>query len=256
MEIVHTLFSIFWFVFSCLLTGFVLWRKLRHERVDSEEKVFDTIIAACMGSIVIGRIAYILFHINTYGGDVAKWLAVTQFPGNIGVVSLVAGLVLFWKLLKNTWKDSIELVDYVSIALSFLLFILSIGTLLSQGITLFQTTFIQSVSIVPLLDVRTFIVSVLYVIAYGCLHLFLSKVEKNYRTLLWYRAKRRSAQTGFVVACFLIGYGITGFLLSWFMPMNMIVLGIGIDPFVKLLVVLSGFVILYVRSGRSFLHQT
>ncbi len=255
MEVVRSLFSILWFILSCLLTGFILWRKLRRERVDNEDKIFDLIVFAALGSLVAGRVAFILFHLQVFGGDVSRWLSLSQFPGSIGVISLLTGIVLFWRLLGDGWKDSIEQVDYISIALSFFLFLIALGDVISQVIQVLQSAFFQSAGVVPVLDMKTPIVSVLFLIAYGCLYLFLSTVEKNYRTFLWYRAKRRSAETGFVIACFLIGYGLVGFLLSWFAPMSMVIFGFGLDPVFKLLVMLSGFVVLYVRSGRSLIQN-
>ncbi len=255
MEIVRSFFSVLWFIVSCLLTGFILWRKLRRERVDNEDKIFDIIVFAAGASFIFGRLAFVLFHLQTFGTDITRWVSFWQFPGIIGVVELLIGILLFWKLLRDEWKDAIEQVDYVTIALSFFLFLIGIGDVISQVTQIAQNAFVQSGAVMPLLDIKTFIVSVLYVISYGVLYLFLSAVEKNYRTFLWYRARRRSAQTGFVVACFLIGYGLFGFILSWFIPMSMEVFGFGLDPVIKLLVMLLGFVVLYVRSGRSLIHQ-
>ena len=256
MDIIHTIFSVVWFIFSCMLTGFVIWRKLRRERVDNEDKIFDIILTSSLMSIIVGRLVFIAFHFQTFGLDPVKWISFFQFPGVVGVVMLLAWLLVFWKLLRNEWKDAIEQVDYLSIGVAFFLFLLALGDLFSQVCTLAQS-FLPGASVVmPFFDIKILIVSSLYVLIFGFLFLFLSNVEKNYRTFLWYRARRRSAQTGFVVASFLIAYGLFGFLLSWFMPMSMVILGVGIDPIVKLLVMLLGFVVLYVRSGRSFFRQS
>lgn len=256
MDIVRSLFSVLWLIISCALAGFVLWRKLRRERVDSEDKIFDTICISLIGGLVIGRLFYILFNFQRFGLDLFTWVAISVFPGYIEVAVVLSGLLLFWKLLGDEWKDSIEQVDYLSIGLSFFLFLLALGTSIGHGLLLVERLLVPQDALLPFFDSKTVIASILYTLFYGGLFLFLSNVERNYRTFLWYRARRRSAQTGFVVASFLIGYGLCGFLLSWLAPMHMHILGVGIDPLVKLLVMVAGFVILYVRSGRSFFRQS
>src|SRR5258708_15173988 len=139
MEVVRSLFSILWFILSCLLTGFILWRKLRRERVDNEDKIFDLIVFAALGSLVAGRVAFILFHLQVFGGDVSRWLSLSQFPCSIGVISLLTGIVLFLRLLGDGCKDIIEQVDYISIALSFFLFLISLCDFISQLIQFLQS---------------------------------------------------------------------------------------------------------------------
>ena len=256
MEIIRTVFIIVWLILSCLLTGFIYWRKLRRERVDSEDGLIDHAIVAFLIAVGVGRVVFVLFHFKTFGFDLPKWLSLLQQPGLIGVVALVTAVVAFGRLLGDEWKDKMEQVDYLSIALAFFLFLATLGDLITQGIGLIETMFLPKTTLLPSFDYKTLVISSLYMIFYLVLFLFLSSIEKTYRTFLWYRAKRRSAQTGFVVASFLIGYGGIGFILGWFQPMTLQIVGTGIDPLVKLLVMVSGFVILYLRSGRSFLGYT
>lgn len=254
VDTVRTLFLTVWFVFALLLSGFILWRKLRRERVDFEDKLMDRAILSVIVGLVVGRVVFIILNFSLFGIDLGKWLSV-QFPQGIEIASLATGFLVFYGSLGKDWKDALEIVDYVSIALAFLFAILFWGDFLSQVFLFVNTFFIHQASIQLVTDYRPIVIACLYTLLFFVLFVFLSHVEKTYRTFLWYRAKRRSAQTGFVLASFLIGYGLFGFLLGWFQPMSVVILGVGVDPILKLLVVMLGFVILYVRSGRSFFRR-
>ncbi len=250
MELVRVLSSIIWAVFTLVISGFVLWRKIRRERVDFEDKIIDRALLALLAGVVAGRLAFILFHFNAFGWTFGKWIALGTMPGVVDVASLVVGMLVFWLLLGREWKDPVEILDYAGIGTSFFLFLVSVGDALLQLISYLFLNLNQSQASVPVFELRSVLWRLISAVVYLILFIFLSRTEKQYRTFLWYRAKRRSAQTGFVFASFLIGYGLFGAVLGLLQPASMALGGISLDPIVKLLVGLGGIVILYLRSGR------
>jgi hypothetical protein len=250
MEFTRVVISFMWAIATLVVSGFVLWRKLRHERVDFEDRVIDRALLATVIGVVAGRLVYILLHINAFGWVFAKWISLGSMPGMVDVVSLAVGLLVFWLMLGKDWKDPVEILDYSGIGMAFFLFLIALGDALLQIISYLFLSLEQSQASVPIFEPRSVIVPLILAVGYFLFFIFLSKLEKQYRTFLWYRAKRRSAQTGFVFAVFLMGYGLLGITLGWLQQASVVIAGINFDPIFKLLVGLVGIVILYLRSGR------
>lgn len=250
MEFSRVVISVVWAVLTLVISGFVLWRKLRHERVDFEDRIIDRALLAMVIGVVAGRLVYILLHGSTFGWAIAKWISLGSMPGIVDVFSLVIGLLSFWLMLGKDWKDPVEILDYVGIGSAFFLFLISLGDGLLQMISYLFLSLEQSQASVPIFEPKSVVVPLVLAAAYLIFFILLSKLEKQYRTFLWYRAKRRSAETGFVFASFLMGYGLLGVTLGWLQPAAVMIAGINFDPIFKLLVGLVGIVILYLRSGR------
>ncbi len=251
MELLRFGLTTLWIMVTLLFSGFVLWRKLKRERVDFEDMVIDRSLLALGAGVLGGRLAFVLLHLDTFGWSIGKWLSLGSFPGVIDVVALAVGLLVFWLSLGKEWKDAVEVIDYASIGLAFFLFLLSLGDGLLEIVNAFLLALGGgSAAAVPAFDTKTLFWSLVLSGLYLALFAFLSHIEREYRTFLWYRAKRRSAQTGFVIASFLIGYGLIWVSLGWLVPASIVVAGIRLDLFFKLLVMIMGIVILYVRSGK------
>lgn len=251
MDLLRLLFTVIWGVLTLVASGFVLWRKLRHERVDFEDKIIDRAFLALLAGTVVGRLAFVFFHFSAFGWDLGKWLSLSGMPGILEVPALSAGLLVFWLTLGRDWRDSIEILDYASIGLAFFLLLISLGDLLSQMIGYLFVSNTQSAAGLSTLDPTYLVWSVVSSVLFLSLFFFLSRLEQRYRTFLWYRAKKRSAQTGFLCAVFLICYGFFGTTLGWFRPATTTIAGVSVDPVLRLLVMIAGIVLLYVRSGRS-----
>lgn len=251
MELLRIVLSVVWALLTLVVSGFVLWRKLRRERVDFEDRIIDRALVAALLGVIAGRLVYILVHFNTFGWVLSQWISLASLPGIVDVVSLVIGLISFWLLLGKEWKDPVEILDYVGIGAAFFLFMVSLGDALLQVVSYALPNLEQSQASVPIFEVKSVLWPAIFSLCYLILFIFLSRLEKQYRTFLWYRAKRRSAQTGFVFATFLIGFGFLGATLGWLQPAAIMIAGVGIDPLLKLLVGASGIVILYLRSGRK-----
>ena len=89
-------------------------------------------------------------------------------------------------------------------------------------------------------------------ILYFILFIVLWKLERIYRTFLWYRENRRTAQSGFVFATFCIGFGMITAGMIVVQPASIHIFSIPIDPIIGILSIFTGFFVLFVRSGRTF----
>jgi prolipoprotein diacylglyceryltransferase len=246
-----------WAIISGIIAMFVLWRKLRRERVEHEEEFVDQVLIASLVSLIVGRAGYILTHFPNFGLQVSLWLSFWIRPGSIEILSLLSFFLVLWKLTeKKDWRDVGELLDYTSISSASFFFVFSLVHVVVSVVSLviaWQSP--TSLHVLTFSSVLPIIALIIQSVLYGGLFTYLSRVEKVYRTFSWYRAKRRSAQTGFIVAMLFIGYGAIGFGLSWFLPMNLLIGRVPLDPFFSLLVMMIGFVILYVRSGRTLFNR-
>lgn len=250
MDIIRFVFSVLWFVIAILVSWFLLWRTLRRERVDNEEQFVDGVFLAVLGSAVVSRFAFIIIHFKDFTFDISKWLNFTGHPGFVPWFLIPVGLWILYKRSQKEWKDPIELLDYSVTALCALLVFVWLHTVLVDVVFLLFAR-LSPGALVPVINPQVpFLASVMAGL-YLLLRIALISLEKKYRTFLWYRAKRSSAQTGFVLATFLMAYGAISFFTGWFLPSTLMIGRIPFDPLAGLLVMVSGFVLLYVRSGRS-----
>lgn len=256
MIFLRTLVLSIWLPLTVLISLFSVWRKLRLERVTDEDQIIDKLLIGSIIGVLAGRLGYILLHFSQFGLNLGNWLSLSRIPGTVEVVALVVMLFSFWKLLGKNWRDTIEIVDYTSITIALYLFLGSLLNVVLQLVAFISAMSVGTAQLLPKLDIQAVLVSLIYTVFYFVLYLFLGRMEKVYRTFMWYRARRRSAQTGFIVAVFCIGYGISGFVLDWFTPATIAVAGINLDPLLRLLVMVGGFVILYLRSGHSFFNKS
>jgi prolipoprotein diacylglyceryltransferase len=85
---------------------------------------------------------------------------------------------------------------------------------------------------------------------YAGLFAYLAWLEFHYRTFEWYKSRRKSAQTGFLLSVFLIAHGLISGGLNLVMPPQVSIQGLRLDYLLAVVSVLLGVVILLVRSGR------
>lgn len=238
------LFSIVHFIFLAiaLYAGlFTLWRIFEKEHIEETTVFLDKMFLAGLIALFISHLPASIFSIGTV--PLSLGLFLNMFSGSFSwqVAYPVFAMALFL-LLKETWKDRFLVLDLGVIALSVFLgfvFVARLMTTIALGIiapTQFSILFL--------------ILTIVCMIAFFLLSKALVHVERQYRTFFWYRYRRSSAQSGFVTAVFSIGFGLIGIvdafglypfgLLS--LPMFLIVWSI--------FMIVSGFVLIYVRSGR------
>lgn len=240
------LFGAFWTILSIVVGLFALWKKMRLERITSEEELLDKVLIATIGGVVVTRILLFLFSQPLF----AKFVSISNglsLTTTIETVVVVVSFFLLRRFTQEEWKDGFEILDYLCVPLTLFLAFLSLGMFLTSVIAVIFTQTQPNPPPILFQDFYWLFPAVFYFILSPLLAFF----ERNYRTFLWYRHKRSSAQTGFVTAVFCIAYGIFGATIGWQQPSVMRIGDVPVEPFLRLLVMVSGFVILYVRSGRG-----
>ncbi len=232
-----------------IVAAFIFWRKGREEHY-GEGEFFDGFILASLMGFVAGRIGFIVLNYDRFGMSILKWIDVFLFPGVNGLLALaVASLYLYRFAQQNKW-DIFEVMDFWVLSL--------VGGLTLTYIGLFfDGTAVGSPTSLPVGIVFSGLVephhpAQLYAAAFFLiLGIYLNRVEYRYRTFEWYRAGKKTAQTGFLVSVSLIAISFFYFVLSWLKPPVFAVAGIDIDRILALVGFIVGIFLLYMRSGRS-----
>ncbi len=229
---------------------FVFWKKGREEHFD-EALLLDAAITACFWGFIGARIGFILVNFQVFGLNILDWFSLFAYPGFVGIfglMSAIISLVIFSK--KQKW-DTYEVLDFGTLGLSIGLVFVFIGMFLNGSGFGNTTTLPIGMSFPGVFD-RRHPVQLYDALLYLIVFISLMKLELEYRAFLWYRAKKRSAQSGFLLACFLMAYGGISGVLSFVKPFQFVIFGIPLDPFIGLLIIVVGISILYRRSGREF----
>lgn len=236
-------------VLAYLVGAFLFWKKGKEEYYD-EYQLLDILVASSFWGLVAARLGFIIAHINDFGFDILKWFSLITYPGYVGFVGVIVGtLILFKGAQKRKW-DAFEIADFGAIALSCAVAIIALGTFVNGSSFGNPTSLPIGMTFPGVFDARH--PTQLYaMILYTILCVLLWRLERVYRTFLWYRENRRTAQSGFVFAVFCIGYGaITAGMFTVQQP-SVSVFFVPIDPIVGVLSIFVGLFTLFVRSGRT-----
>lgn len=207
-----TLFGLSAFV-GFLVSGFYLWKRAREEHLP-ENEVFDAYIVISLWVLLTSRIAAIILHFDKFGFDPIRWLSIFTVPGLDGTMALVtAVLMVVLAAIKRKWDKWVSMDIFLPSILIWQSFIMS--TIRWQ-------------------------MAIVWIIWSGLLWW----MEREYRFWEWYRGRRANARPGLVSAVWLIGEGI-GFCLLALFGGNVLSLGA-----FAALTILTGIVVVYVRSGR------
>ena len=234
-------------VIAWLFIGFVFWRRGKDEHYNLTH-LFDGLFIATLMGVITARLGFILFHVYEFGLKPLLWLNFAERPGLMPVFGALGfGGFLYWFSTKHKW-DFFELMDFSATALSLGLVVSWLGLFLDGTGFGFPTSMPWGMTFPTVVD-KHHPTQLYQAILFFVLFLYLSKVEFKYRTFNWYKGKRRSAQTGFLMSVFLIAYGLVELVISFVTPASSVLWGVRIDWMIDLLVTFSGLYLLYFRSG-------
>ncbi len=242
-------FGIF-LVVAFLGTGYVFWRKGKEEHY-AEDELFDAFLLTLFWALLWGRIGFVLLHLNHFGLHVLQWVNFFAVPGIEPVFAFVAGALFLYRYAKNQKWNAFEVLDYWSLALALGSGILWIGSFFA-GSGFGNTTDLPWGMYFPGVFDKRHPTQIYAALVFFLLFWFLSWAEYHYRTFEWYRDKKHSAQTGFLFCVFCIAYGILGIGLHFLMQADIVIGGFSLDLPLSIAVFLTGLILLYQRSGRSF----
>ncbi|PIR59278.1 MAG: hypothetical protein COU69_00755 [Candidatus Pacebacteria bacterium CG10_big_fil_rev_8_21_14_0_10_56_10] len=235
--------------FAFLAGAFMFWRKGREEHYD-EVEIFDGFLLSTLFGLVVGRWAFVMLNFEQFGLDVIGWLDVVARPGLSILAMLVSSALYLTKYARTKKWDAFEVLDFWALAVSFSLIFVWIGLFAAGQVAGTPTQLPWAVPL-PGLDQRVHPVPLYFVLFYFGLYGYLLWAECRYRTFGWYRSRRSTAQTGFLLSVFLLGTGLFVTVTS-FVTQPLWQLADASGQLVGGLVLAGlGGLMLYVRSGRK-----
>lgn len=232
---------------------YVFWRKGREEHYE-ERQLFDTFFLSGLVGLLVARISFILLHAADFGFSLSKWLDLGLYPGMIGKIGLLAAtLVLLRQAKKHKW-DVFEVLDFWILSLTTGFIFLFFGFFFA-GSGMGMPTSLPVGFVFPSVVEPHHPVQLYAAFFFIALSWYLWTAEKKYRMFRWYRASKTGAQTGFLVGVFSIAAGFFFTLLSFITPAVLVLAGIGWDWLMFMLLMLFGFVVIFIRSGRTLVKR-
>ncbi|MFZ5376765.1 MAG: prolipoprotein diacylglyceryl transferase [Patescibacteria group bacterium] len=243
----YSLFASMAFLFS----GFVFWRKGREEHY-SELQLFDGFLLSSVFGLLIGRLGFIWLNFERFGWDLLKWIDLIGNPGSHLLLAMLGSFLYLARFAINKKWDVFEILDFWSLSYALNLLFQYLGYFFDGGIFGTETKLPWGI-VFPGVFEKHHPVQLYFASFYFVLTLFLSRVEYRYRTFDWYRAGKRSAQTGFLLSSFLIAVGFFSFLMSFIKLPELIWMDVPLDSWIYLVIFLFGLLMMWKRSGRNFL---
>jgi phosphatidylglycerol---prolipoprotein diacylglyceryl transferase len=237
-------------VLALFFATFIFWRKGKEEHYDTAE-LFDAFLLSGIFGVIIGRLAFVLFHWNVFSENWLLVFNIVKSPGNEPLLALSAAAIYLYLLAKKHKWDPFEVLDFWVTAISLGMIFVYFGFFLA-GTYAGQLTTMPWGVVMPGTFEKSHPVQLYFVLFYSFLFNYLLKVEYKYRTFDWYRYGKKTAQSGFLLSMFLILVGFFYLVMSMLSLPGMVVQGQVIDPFIYFLVLFFGLILLFHRSGRSF----
>lgn len=239
--IIASILTILFLLLSLYIAVFSVWRTFEREHIEDIPASIDKMAIALGLGWYLSRLPSIAELVLKGQFDVFTLLNPLQGTAS-WQVGISIFLLFFYILSRSLWKDVIALLDYIVVSLTVFLALY----FFAQGIVTIVVDLVLG-NALPLAFLARSLAGFFFFLGLGR---FLSYLELQYRTFFWYRYRRSSAQTGFVLAVFCMGAGIFGVLGSFaFLPFPLVSVPM-FEILWSLVLIVSGFLILFVRSGR------
>ncbi len=236
-------------ILALFFTAFIFWRKGKEEHYETAE-LFDAFLLSGFFGVIIGRLAFVLFHWHLFSENWMLIFNIAKSPGNEPLLALSAAAIYLYFLAKKRKWDPFEVLDFWVTAISLGMIFIYFGFFLA-GSYAGQLTRLPWGVVIPGTFEKSHPVQLYFVLFYSFLFNYLLRVEYKYRTFDWYRCGKKTAQSGFLLSMFLILTGLFYLMMSMLTLPGMVIQGKVLDPFIYILVLLFGLILLFYRSGRS-----
>lgn len=234
-----------------LVAAFIFWRRGKEEHYQ-EEELFDGFIFSSLVALFFGRAWFIIWHYRDFGWNIIKWLDVVENPGSVLVVSLVFATLYLYRFAARKKWDVFEIIDFWVLALAGGNIVAQIGNFFS-GVGFGKATQLPWGVIYPGVFEKHHPVQLYSALFYIILLAYLVWVENHYRTFEWYRANKKTAQTGYLTSFFIISSSLFWMVMLLFKPSALMIGAISLDFFGYLAAFIVGSLLLFFRSGRSLM---
>jgi len=242
-------FTIF-LILAFFASTYVFWRKGREEHYQ-EDELFDAFLQALFWGVLWSRIGFVALHLDAFGLQPLNWINVIDLPGYSTLFGLIAAAWSLYKSAKSQKWDEYEVLDFGVIAVTLATAILWLGSFFSGADFGTPTSLPWGVQFPNVFDKRHPL-QLYGFLAYLLAFLYLFWAESRYRTFSWYRARKDSAQSGFLFCAFCIFWGVIGTVLWFFSPTKVFYFGVPVEQVIRIFIVFFGAVKMFHRSGRSF----
>lgn len=239
----------FFLVLSFLLTAFLFWKKTKEEHY-SEVQLFDGFLLASMVGLLAGRVGYVISQLSVLGFSVFKWVDIFGFPGINGPIGVIVATIYLYRYAKHNKWDEFEILDFWVLSMAGGLALGYVG-LFFDGTSFGLATQMPWGMVFPGLLEPHHPVQLYFAVFFFILSWYLARVEYKYRTFEWYRAGKKTAQTGFLLSIFVIVSALFFLIMTWFKPPLFAVYGINADRIASIIGLIYGVLLLVNRSGRT-----
>lgn len=236
-------------VIGALVGLFLIWKKTRQEHYEVDA-VFDALILSAIVGVIGAKVGHII--------SITPWLSLTGIEtitdaflknGYLEQVGLLTGLgFLYWYLHREKW-DAFEFLDFLSPSLALILIFNWVGRFFAGAYLGTVTALPIGLTFPSVFDRRhplQLYFAVAYLLLFGLLYFF----ESRYRFFEWYRAKRQTVQSGFLFGFFILYYGLTNAVLSYFSASPLIIISWQMSTILSAVIVGMGIWIIFYRSGH------
>ena len=234
--------------FAFLAGAFVVWKKGREEHFE-EEDLFDATLLSVFWGLVGARGVYVVGHLNDFGFDVIKIVALTRFPGLSFLGGLGVGLLALSLFARGKKWDVFETLDVFALGLALAQVLGFVGAFLNGTGYGTRSNIAWAVTFPGVEGARhpTQLYGFLLVLM---LFWLLMKVFKEYRTYEWYKGSKSEADSGLVFFGYILGLGLLGVVLATLKPAQLYWGKFSVEGWVSLGLTLVGLIGAYWRSGR------
>ena len=113
-------------VLAFFWSAFFLWKNISLTAF-KEDEIFDGVFFSLLGSLIVGRLLYVLLHASEFGLSLLRIILINGYPG-ISQYGALAGLFFFGYLFASSRKISYgKLVDYAIAPIFLALGIMKLG---------------------------------------------------------------------------------------------------------------------------------
>jgi phosphatidylglycerol:prolipoprotein diacylglycerol transferase len=232
-------------------TALVMWRRAKEENY-SEAEVFDGFLLSFLTGWLTGRIAYVIFAWERFGWDVIKWLNFVQYPGVQLLFALIGATVYFFYFSKKKKWDSFELLDWWAQAVTMGLIWINLGYFFA-GTRFGHVTSLPWGIIFPGVFERRHPIQLYFLLFHVVTFKYLHWLEYHYRTFEWYRSGKKTAQSGFLFAVFMISYAFFSLIIGFFHVPTLLVNNFVLDNILFILLLILGLYLLFLRTNRRLI---
>ncbi len=234
---------------------YFFWSKAQEESFDLWA-AFDGIWLATIGGLLGARLGYVVLHPREFGLSIEKILNLWSYPGMWATSGLLVAVYAMYRFALDTKRDAWEVWDFFSILVAWFLGWWWLSRLV-VGVAAGTSTTLPWGMIFPNRLELAHPVQLYAGVGYLLLFGYLWWSEPRYRFFFWYRSKKRTARPGFLSAVFLIASSLLQFGLSFVQPVFFLLPGgFELNQVLGFLLFLTGCVLLYLRSGRSFFARS